>query len=189
MERRSYGDDRGGAAGRNVGDDGQPLLLVKVCKRSLSPADRIRTGGADVIVAGGLEDDVDDPDGRQRRFGKSGDRRHVSDYYLNMGLTAENLARKYEITREQADEFRSPRTKSRRGHRCQQVQDEIVPLNVFVDEFDERAAYAARSFDTDEGPRFDSTIEASQAQARFHVKGTVTAGNCRRCPTVPRPRS
>ena len=68
-------------------------------------ADRIRTGGADIIVAGGLETMSMIPMGGNvvRPNPKIVD--NYPDYYLNMGLTAENLAKKYEITREQADEF------------------------------------------------------------------------------------
>ena len=68
-------------------------------------ADRIRTGGADVIVAGGLETMSMIPMGGNVVRPNPAIVDSYPDYYLNMGLTAENLARKYEITREQADEF------------------------------------------------------------------------------------
>ena len=68
-------------------------------------ADRIKTGGAEIIVAGGLETMSMIPMGGNvvRPNPKIVDT--YPDYYLNMGLTAENLAQKYEITRQQADEF------------------------------------------------------------------------------------
>src|SRR5437763_6715701 len=68
-------------------------------------ADRIRTGGADVIVAGGLETMSMIPMGGNVVRPNPAIVDSYPDYYLNMGLTAENLARKYEVTREQADAF------------------------------------------------------------------------------------
>jgi acetyl-CoA acyltransferase len=68
-------------------------------------ADRIVTGGADTIVAGGLETMSMIPMGGNKLRPNPGIVDTYPDYYLNMGLTAENLARKYEITRDQSDEF------------------------------------------------------------------------------------
>ena len=68
-------------------------------------AERIMAGGADAIVAGGLESMTVIPMGGNTFRPNPGLADTYPDYYLNMGLTAENLARKYEITREQADEF------------------------------------------------------------------------------------
>src|SRR3982750_2342755 len=100
-------------------------------------ADRIATGGADVIVAGGLETMTMIPMGGNKLRPNPAIVDSYPDYYLNMGLTAENLARKYEITREQADEF------SLRSHqkaiaaiKAGNFKDEIVPYTVHVDEFD-----------------------------------------------------
>lgn len=103
------------------------------------------------------------------------------DYYLNMGLTAENLANKYEITREQADEF-SLQSHRRAAAAIQagRFKDEIIPVNVFVDELDEKGRVRRKEivFDTDEGVRFDASIEGfAKLKPVFHVKGTVTAGN------------
>ncbi|MFH3733474.1 acetyl-CoA C-acyltransferase, partial [Acinetobacter baumannii] len=61
------------------------------------------------------------------------------DYYLNMGLTAENVARKYEISREQADEFAyQSHQKAIAAIDAGKFKDEIVPVNVRIDEIDER---------------------------------------------------
>ena len=144
-------------------------------------ADRIRTGGADVIVAGGLETMSMIPMGGNVVRPNPAIVDTYPDYYLNMGLTAENLARKYEITREQADEFSlTSHQKAAAAIAAGKFKDEIVPLNVFVDEFDEKGRVRRKEvvFDTDEGPRFDSTIEGlAKLKPVFHVKGTVTAGN------------
>ncbi|MDI1240899.1 MAG: acetyl-CoA C-acyltransferase, partial [bacterium] len=68
-------------------------------------AERIQVGGADAIAAGGLESMTAIPMGGNSFRPNPGLADTYPDYYLNMGLTAENLAKKYEITREQADEF------------------------------------------------------------------------------------
>jgi acetyl-CoA acyltransferase len=144
-------------------------------------ADRIRTGGADVIVAGGLETMSMIPMGGNVVRPNPAIVETYPDYYLNMGLTAENLARKYEITREQADEFSlASHQKASAAIAAGKFKDEIVPMNVHVDEFDEKGRVRRKEvvFDTDEGPRFDSTIEGlAKLKPVFHVKGTVTAGN------------
>lgn len=144
-------------------------------------AERIMAGGADAIVAGGLESMTVIPMGGNTFRPNPGLADTYPDYYLNMGLTAENLARKYEITREQADEF------SYNSHRKAlaaisegRFTDEIVPMNVLVDEIDEKGRVRRKEivFAQDEGPRADTSVEGlSKLRAVFHVNGTVTAGN------------
>ena len=144
-------------------------------------AERIMTGGADAIVAGGLETMSMIPMGGNVVRPNPHIVDTYPDYYLNMGLTAENLARKYEITREQADEF------SYNSHRKAlaaiaegRFTDEIVPMNVFVDEIDEKGRVRRKeiAFAQDEGPRADTSVEGlAKLRAVFHINGTVTAGN------------
>ncbi|MGB7202102.1 MAG: acetyl-CoA C-acyltransferase [Pyrinomonadaceae bacterium] len=144
-------------------------------------AERIIAGGADAIVAGGLESMTVIPMGGNTFRPNPRLADTYPDYYLNMGLTAENLARKYEITREQADEF------SYNSHRKAlaaiaegKFTDEIVPMNVFVDEIDEKGRVRRKEivFAQDEGPRADTSLEGlAKLRAVFHVNGTVTAGN------------
>ena len=144
-------------------------------------AERIMVGGAEVIVAGGLETMSMIPMGGNVVRPNPGLVDSYPDYYLNMGLTAENLAKKYEITREQADEF------SYNSHRKAlaaiaegKFTDEIVPMNVFVDEIDEGGRVRRKEivFAQDEGPRVDTSVEGlAKLRAVFHVNGTVTAGN------------
>ncbi len=144
-------------------------------------ADRIRTGGADVIIAGGLETMSMIPMGGNGFRPNPALADNYPDYYLNMGLTAENLAKKYEITREQADEFSlSSHQKAAAAIKEGRFKDEIIPFSVRVDEVDESGRVRSKEvvFDTDEGPRFDSTIEGlAKLRPVFHAKGTVTAGN------------
>ncbi len=144
-------------------------------------ADRIATGGADVIVAGGLETMSMIPMGGNVVRPNPVLVDSYPDYYLNMGLTAENLAKKYEITREQADAFSlASHQKAASAIKEGRFKDEIVPMTVHVDELDEGGRVRRKEvvFDTDEGPRTDSSMEGlAKLRAVFHVNGTVTAGN------------
>lgn len=161
------------------------MTINRYCSSGLQTialaADRIAMGGADVIVAGGLETMSMIPMGGNVIRPNPDLVDNYPDYYLNMGLTAENLARKYEITREQSDEF------SYNSHRKAlaaisegKFKDEIVPVNVVVDEIDEKGRVRRKQavFAQDEGPRADTSPEGlAKLRAVFHAKGTVTAGN------------
>ncbi len=144
-------------------------------------ADRIRTGGAEIIVAGGLETMSMIPMGGNvvRPNPKIVD--NYPDYYLNMGLTAENLAKKYEITREQADEFSlQSHRRAAEAIKSGKFKDEIVPFTVTVDELGENGRVRRKEiiFETDEGVRYDASMEGfAKLKPVFHTKGTVTAGN------------
>ena len=144
-------------------------------------AERIQVGGADAIVAGGLESMTAIPMGGNTFRPNPQLAETYPDYYLNMGLTAENLARKYEITREQADEFSlQSHRKAAAAIKAGNFKDEIVPVTVHVDEFDEKGRVRRKEvvFDTDEGVRYDASAEGfAKLKPVFHVKGTVTAGN------------
>lgn len=144
-------------------------------------ADRIRTGGSDVIVAGGLETMSMIPMGGNvfRPNPKIADT--YPDYYLNMGLTAEALANKYDISRTEQDEFSvKSHEKAAAAIAAGKFKDEIVPMTIYVDETDEKGRVQRKEvvFDTDEGVRGDSTVEAiSKLRPVFHAKGSVTAAN------------
>ena len=144
-------------------------------------AERIQVGGADAIVAGGLESMTAIPMGGNTFRPNPSLADTYPDYYLNMGLTAENLARKYEITREQADEFSlQSHQKAAAAIQAGKFKDEIVPVTVHVDEFDEKGRVRRKEivFDTDEGVRYDANAEGfAKLKPAFHANGTVTAGN------------
>ena len=109
-------------------------------------ADRIKTGGADIIVAGGLETMSMIPMGGNvvRPNPKIVD--NYPDYYLNMGLTAENLAKKYEISREQADEFSlASHQKAAEAIKDGKFKDEIVPFSVRLTKWTKKDGCAERS--------------------------------------------
>jgi acetyl-CoA acyltransferase len=144
-------------------------------------AERIMTGGADAIVAGGLESMTAIPMGGNTFRPNPQLADIYPDYYLTMGLTAENLAKKYEITREQADEFSfNSHQKALAAIKDAKFNDEIVPLKVQMDEFDEKGRVRRKEivFQTDEGPRADTSLEGlAKLKPVFHAQGTVTAGN------------
>jgi acetyl-CoA acyltransferase len=161
------------------------MTINRFCSSGLQSiaiaADRIRTGGADVIVAGGLETMSMIPMGGHTIRPNPYLVEHYPDFYLNMGLATENVARRYEVTREEQDAFAL--RSHRRAAEAQddgRFDDEIVPLTVTFEELDARGRKVARqiTFDRDEGVRRD-TSEESLAKLRpaFHVKGTITAGN------------
>jgi acetyl-CoA acyltransferase len=144
-------------------------------------AERVMCGWADCIVAGGAESMSLIPMGGHKISPNPSIVDSWPDYYLNMGLTAENLARKYRISREEADEF------SLRSHQkaveaisSGKFKDEIVPFTVRTVELDPKGKRKTREqvFDTDEGPRADTSLGAlEKLRPVFHAKGTVTAGN------------
>ena len=144
-------------------------------------AERIQTGGAEAIVAGGLESMTAIPMGGNTFRPNPNLADTYPDYYLNMGLTAENLAKKYEITREQADEFSMNSHKKAAAAIAEgRFKDEIVAMNVRIDELDEKGRVRRREivFEVDEGVRTDTSIEGlAKLKPAFHANGTVTAGN------------
>lgn len=161
------------------------MTVNRYCSSGLqtiaTAAERIMTGGADVIVAGGLESMTAIPMGGNTFRPNPRLADTYPDYYLNMGLTAENLAKKYEITREQADEFSyNSHMKALAAIAGGKFYDEIVPMNVYVDELDDKGRVLRKEivFAQDEGPRADTSLEGlAKLRPVFHAAGTVTAGN------------
>jgi acetyl-CoA acyltransferase len=102
------------------------------------------------------------------------------DAYLSMGLTAERLANKFEITREAADEFSlRSHQKAMAAIQAGNFDDETVSVPVsFTSPNGSKPKRQEIAFKVDEGPRADTSLEALTAlKPAFHVKGTVTAGN------------
>lgn len=161
------------------------MTINRFCSSGLQSiaqaADRIRTGGAETIIAGGIETMSMIPMGGHIIRPNPYLVEHYPDFYLNMGLATENVARKYGVSREDQDAF-ALRSHQRAAAALEQdkFKDETVPLNVTVEELDEKGRKLSREivFAKDEGVRFDSTIEGLQKlKPAFHVKGTITAGN------------
>jgi acetyl-CoA acyltransferase len=160
------------------------MTINRFCSSGLQAialaAERIMAGGAEVIVAGGVESMSMIPMGGNKVSANPWLIEHYPDSYLSMGLTAERLAERYAITREMADEF------SLRSHQkalaaiaAGRFEDEIVPLPVsFTTPNGAKPKRTEIAFKIDEGPRADTSAEAlAKLKPAFHAKGTVTAGN------------
>jgi len=143
-------------------------------------AERIRGGGSEVIVAGGTESMTMVPMGGNKVSPNPWLIDHYPDSYLGMGLTAENLAVKHGITRQMADAFSlASHQKALAAIAAGRFKDEVVPVDVSVTSMNgAKPKTSAYTFDTDEGPRADTSAEAlAKLKPAFHMKGTVTAGN------------
>ena len=163
------------------------MTINRFCSSGLQAiaiaAERIIAGQANVIVAGGTESMSMIPMGGNKISPNPWLMDHYPDSYLGMGLTAENLAKKYGITREQSDEFSLlSHQKALAAIKEGKFKQEIVPVEVnftSVNSSDGNHSKTTKiSFDTDEGPRADTSLEAlAKLKPAFHAKGVVTAGN------------
>jgi acetyl-CoA acyltransferase len=160
------------------------MTINRFCSSGLQAiaiaAERVRGGGASAIIAGGSESMSLLPRGGHKLAPNPWMMEHLPTIYINMGLTAEKVAAKYEIPREEQDAF------SYRSHQnalaAQQsgkFDDELVPLDIEFTVANNGGVKTANfRFDRDEGPRADTSIEALAAlRPVFHVKGVITAGN------------
>jgi|SRR5579871_99287 len=143
-------------------------------------ADRIRSGGAHVIIAGGSESMSLIPRGGHKLAPNPWFVDHRPEIYMNMGLTAEQLQRKYGISRDEQDAFafRSHQN-AIRAQAEGRFDDEIIPFVVqTVTPNGAKPHITSKVFDRDEGPRADTSAEAlGKLKPVFHSSGTVTAGN------------
>jgi acetyl-CoA acyltransferase len=161
------------------------MTINRFCSSGLQTiamaSDRIRTNGAHVIVAGGLESMSMIPMGGHIIRPNPTLMDTYPDFYLSMGLATENVARKYEVTREEQDAFAlQSHQRAVAALDADKFKDETVPLTVSVEELDEKGKKQRReiTFDRDEGPRRDSTAAAlANLKPAFQMKGTITAGN------------
>jgi acetyl-CoA acyltransferase len=161
-------------------------------------AERIRAGAAQVMVAGGTESMTMVPMGGNKVSPNPWLVDHNPDAYINMGLGTENIARKFGITREQADQFSvESHKKALAAIAAGHFKEETVPVEVKITAVANgngrfsgsasgsgtakaaaKAATQTFTFEIDEGPRADTSLEAlAKLKPAFHVKGTVTAGN------------
>ena len=143
--------------------------------------DRIRSGSAEVIVAGGAESMSMIPMGGNKIAANPWLVDHYPDSYMSMGLTAERVAKHYGISREESDRFAlASHQKALAAIRDGRFADEIVPVTVTISNFDTGDVPSEREveFRADEGPRADTSYEAlEKLRPVFHAHGTVTAGN------------
>ena len=166
------------------------ITINRFCSSGLQSiamaAERILAGHGDIILAGGTESMTMIPMGGNKVSPNPWLMDHNPDAYLSMGLTAENVARKYGITREQADEFSlASHKKALAAIAAGKFKDEIAPVEVKTTVVANGAnGHAAKAkttstlFEMDEGPRADTSLEAlAKLKPAFHARGTTTAGN------------
>ena len=160
------------------------LTINRFCASGLETitmgAEQILSGRAEVVIAGGMESMSQVPFGVNLSPNPTLIE-HAPDAYLSMGLTAENLARKYDISRRAQDAYAyQSHRKAIAAIDAGKFKEEIVPLTIEETYFNSEntSETTCSVFDTDEGPRRDTSPEAlASLKPVFHVDGTVTAGN------------
>jgi acetyl-CoA acyltransferase len=164
--------------------DVSAMTINRFCSSGLQAiamaAERIMAGGAEIIVAGGVESMTMIPMGGHKISANPWLVSNYPDAYLSMGLTAERLAKRFKITREQSDEFSvQSHKKAVAAIEAGRFDDELVPVQVSLTMPNGSKPKRVDSvFKIDEGPRADTSLEALLAlKPVFHMKGTVTAGN------------
>jgi acetyl-CoA acyltransferase len=154
-------------------------------------AERIRSGAAQVIIAGGTESMSLVPMGGNKISPNPWLVDHYPDAYISMGLGTENIALKYGVSREQADQFSvNSHRKAAAAIAAGNFQDETVPVEVKIVSLPNGTGSGEKSktpsktatqsfvFSKDELPRPETTMEIlAGLKPAFHVKGNVTAGN------------
>jgi len=143
-------------------------------------ADRIRAGSAQIIVAGGAESMSMIPMSGYKFAPNPWLVDHMPQVYMGMGLTAEEVTRKYGVNREDSDQFafRSHQN-ALRAQAEGRFDEEIVPVEVEVNVLENGGPHRHTTvFQKDEGPRADTSVEAlAKLKPVFQADGTVTAGN------------
>jgi acetyl-CoA acyltransferase len=163
------------------------MTINRFCSSGLQSiafaSERIMCGNADVIIAGGSESMSLVPMGGNKVAANPYMVEHLPDIYLGMGLTAENVAKRYNITRDMQDRW-SLRSHQRAVAAIKdgKFKNEIVPLRIVEKTLDEKGKKKTKEivFDIDEGPRADTTLEKLAAlKPVFSSEPTasVTAGN------------
>ncbi|MEE8471091.1 MAG: thiolase family protein, partial [Dehalococcoidia bacterium] len=146
-------------------------------------AQRIMCGFGDVMVAAGVEHMTLVPMGGNKPLPDPELMGTLPEAYITMGLTAENVAERFDISREDQDTFAlGSHRKAIEAVKEDRFKEQILPLKVVDRVFDNgRAAAKEKVFDTDECVRSDTSLEKlSKLRALFRAGGTVTAGNS--CP-------
>jgi acetyl-CoA acyltransferase len=171
------------------------MTINRFCSSGLQAialaAERIRAGSAEIIVAGGTESMSMVPMGGNKISPNPWLVDHYPDAYINMGLGTENIAHKFGITREQADQFSAEsHKKALAAIAAGNFKDEIIPVEVNITLVPNGNGASSKQksapkpttqtfvFATDELPRADTNLDVlAKLKPAFHAKGTVTAGN------------
>lgn len=172
-------------AARALGIEVPGITINRYCASGLESiamaTAKIRAGLASCIVAGGVESMSMVPTAGWKTAPAYSISSEEPDYYLNMGLTAEAVAKEYNISREEQDQFSFDSHQKaiaaiQQGH----FKNGILPITIEEVYLDQKRKRQKRSYvvDTDEGPRADTSLEAlSKLKPAFAAKGVVTAGN------------
>ncbi|MDO6435561.1 acetyl-CoA C-acyltransferase [Flavitalea sp. BT771] len=172
-------------AARAVGIHAPGVTVNRYCASGLETiaiaTAKIRTGMADCIIAGGTESMSMVPTAGWKTVPAYSIASEDPDYYLNMGLTAEAVAREFKVSREDQDQFSyESHQKAIKAIGNGYFKEGILPLQVEEIYVDEKGKKQKRSFtvDTDEGPRADTSLEAlAKLKPVFAAGGCITAGN------------
>jgi acetyl-CoA acyltransferase len=172
-------------AARALGFDVPGMTVNRYCASGLETiaiaTAKIRMGMADCIVAGGTESMSLVPTAGWKTVPAYSIAKDEPDYYLSMGLTAEAVAKEYNVSREEQDEFsynshKKAITAIHAGH----FKEGILPIEIEQVYLDEKGKKATKKYtvDTDEGPRADTSKEVlAKLKPAFAAGGMVTAGN------------
>ena len=172
-------------AARALGHQAPGITVNRYCASGLETiamaTAKIRAGMAECIIAGGVESMSFVPAAGWKTVPSFRIASDEPDYYLNMGLTAEAVAKEYNVTREAQDAFAFS-SHQKAIHAIQQgfFKEGIAPIQVNEVYLDENGKKQQRTFtvDTDEGVRADTSISGlSKLKPAFAVSGSVTAGN------------
>jgi len=172
-------------ANRAVGEWAPGVTVNRYCASGLETiaiaTAKIQTGMADCIIAGGTESMSLVPTAGWRTVPNYSIAGTEPDYYLSMGLTAEQVAHDYNVSREDQDAF-AFRSHQRAVHAIEagHFKKGILPITVKEVFVNEKGKRSEREYivDTDEGPRADTSVEAlAKLPSVFAQGGTVTAGN------------
>src|SRR5687767_7718720 len=172
-------------AARALGFEVPGMTVNRYCASGLETiaiaTAKIRTGQAECIIAGGTESMSLVPTAGWKTVPAYSIASEEPDYYLSMGLTAEAVAKEYNVSRQDQDEF-SFQSHQRAIHAIGSgfFREGIYPVKVYQVYVDEKGKKKNKQYivDTDEGPRQDTSVEVlSKLKPAFAANGTVTAGN------------
>lgn len=168
-----------------LSEDVPAITINRYCSSGLQSiafaAERIMLGHSDTIIAGGAESMSLIPMGGHTIRPNSNLVINAPEYYMGMGHTAEEVAKRYGVSRKDQDEFAvESHRRAAKAIREGKFNDEIVPVEVTerVVGKDNKIEERKMMFEMDEGVREDTTVEVlAKLRPAFSVNGTVTAGN------------
>lgn len=172
-------------AARALGHQAPGITINRYCASGLESiamaTAKIRSGMADCIIAGGVESMSFVPASGWKTVPSYNIVSEEPDFYLNMGLTAEAVAKEFQVSREEQDAFAfASHQKALQAIQHGHFNTGILPITVQEVYLDEKGKKQKRSFvvDTDEGVRADTSLDGlAKLKPAFAVNGTVTAGN------------